>query len=45
MQNIWKEYFVDLFNIDAQEQVAVHMCSFDGIRRSNYFGSETLGSA
>ena len=33
VQRIWKEYFEDLYNIDAQEQVAVHMCSFNGIRR------------
>ena len=26
---IWKEYFDDLYNIDTQEQVAVHMCGFD----------------
>ena len=29
---IWKEYFEYLYNIDTQEQVAVHMCGFDGIR-------------
>ena len=33
VRRIWKEYFEDLYNIDTQEQVAVHMCSFDGIRR------------
>ena len=29
----WKleEYFEDLFNIDTQEQIAVHMCGFDSI--------------
>ena len=35
---IWKEYFKDLHSIDTQEQVAVKMCTFDGARRSNYFG-------
>ena len=27
---IWKEYFEDLYNIDTQEKVAVHICGFDG---------------
>ena len=30
----------DLYNIDTQEQVAVHMCGFDGIRRGNYCEGE-----
>ena len=34
-RRIWKEYIEDLYNIDTQEQVAVHMCGFDGIRRGN----------
>ena len=25
-RKIWKEYFEDLYNIDTQEQDAVHMC-------------------
>ena len=29
--------FEDLYNIDTQEQVAVHMCGFDEIQRGNYF--------
>ena len=33
MQKIWKEYFEDMYNIDTQEEVAVHMCGFDGIWR------------
>ena len=37
-RKIWKEYFEDLYNIDTQEEVAVHLCGFDGIRRGNYFG-------
>ena len=45
MRKIWKDYFEDLYNIDIQEDVAVHMCSFDGIRRGNYFGGESIGKA
>ena len=45
VRRIWKEYFEDLYNIDTQEQVAVYMCGFDGIRRSNYFGGEPIGRA
>ena len=30
-RKIRKEYFEDLYNIDNQEEVAVHMRSFDGI--------------
>ena len=37
---IWKEFFEDLYNIDTQVQVAVQMCGFDGVRRSNYFEGE-----
>ena len=43
MQKIWKNYFEDLYNVDIQEQVAVHMCSFDGIQRGKYFGGEPIG--
>ena len=32
VRRIWNEYFEDLYNIDTQEQVAVHMCDFDGRR-------------
>ena len=42
VQRIWKEYYVDLYNIDTQEQVVVHMCGFDGVRRGNYFGGEQI---
>ena len=31
VRKIWKEYFEDLYNINTQEEVAVHMCGFDGI--------------
>ena len=30
-RNIWKEYFEDLYNINKQEEFALHMCGFDGI--------------
>ena len=40
---ILKEYFQDLYNIDAQEEVVVHICGFDGILRGNYFGGEPFG--
>ena len=33
VRKIWKVYFEDLYNVDHQEQVAVHMCGFDGIQR------------
>ena len=42
VQRIWKEYYEDLYNIDTQEQVAVHMFGFDGVRRGNYFGREPI---
>ena len=45
MRRIWKEYLEDLYNIDAQEQVAVHMCGFDGIRKGNYFVGDPIGRA
>ena len=32
-----------MYNIDTQEQVAVHMLGFDGIQRGNYFGGESIG--
>ena len=39
---IWKEYFEDLYNINAQEEVAVHMYGFDGIWRDNYFRGKPI---
>ena len=33
LQRIWKEYFEDLYKIDTQEEVAVHLRGFNGIRR------------
>ena len=34
--------YEDLYNIVTQEQVKVHMCGFDGVRRGNYFGGEPI---
>ena len=31
VRRIWKDYFEDLFNIDTQEQVAAHICGFNGV--------------
>ena len=42
LKRIWKDYFEDAFNIDTQEQVAVHMCGFYGVQRGNYFGEEPI---
>ena len=33
VRRIWKEYLEDLYSISTQEQVAVHICGFDGIWR------------
>ena len=41
---IWKDYFEDLYNTDIQEQVAVQICTFDGIQRGSYFGGEPIES-
>ena len=43
VQRMWKEYFEDLYNIDTQEQVGVHMYGFDGIQRGNYIRGEPIG--
>ena len=45
MRKIWKEQFEDLYNINTQKEVVVHMCGFDGIRRGNYFRGEPIGRA
>ena len=42
MRRIWKKYFKDLYNVDTQEEVGVHMCGYDGVRRGNYFGGEPI---
>ena len=41
-QKIWEDYFEVLFNIYTKELVAVHMYSFDGVRRANYVGREPI---
>ena len=42
VRRIWKEYCEDLYNVDTQEQVAVHLCGFEGVQRGNYFGGEPI---
>ena len=42
VRRIWNDDFKDLYNIDTQEQVAVHMCGFNCIQRRNYFGGESI---
>ena len=42
VQRICKEYYEDLYNIDTKEQVAVHICGFDGVQRDKYFGGEPI---
>ena len=42
VRNIWKEYFEHPYNIDTQEQMAVHMSGFDGIQRGNYLEENLL---
>ena len=45
VQKIWKEYFEDLYNIDTEEQVSVHLSGFDGIWSGNYFRGEPIRRA
>ena len=45
VQRLWNGYFEDLYNVDTEEQVVVHICGFDGIQRGNYFGGEPIGRA
>ena len=42
VRRIWKDCFEDLYDIGTQEQVVVHMCGFDIVQRSNYFGGEPI---
>ena len=42
VRRIWKEYYEDLYNKDNEEQVAVHMCGFDGVQRGKYFEGEPI---
>ena len=41
---MWREYFEDLYNMDTQKQVSVHMCGFNVVQRSISFGEELIGS-
>ena len=40
VQRIWKNFVVDLYNRDTQEEVAFHMYGFVGVHKVNYFGGE-----
>ena len=42
MRRIWKKYFKYIYNVDTQEEVGVHVCGYDGVRRGNYFGGERI---
>ena len=35
VKRVWKECYEDLYNIDTQEQVAVHMYGFGGVQRAD----------
>ena len=37
VRRIWKDNFEDLYNMHAQEQIAVHIRGFHDGQRSNYF--------
>ena len=39
-QNIWKEYFEDLFNIDTQEEVVVNTCGLEVVTSPNSIRGE-----
>ena len=45
VRRCFKKYFEDLYNIDTEEQVAVHICDFYGIWRGNYVGGQPIGRA
>ena len=42
VRKIWKKYFENLYNIDTQEKVVVHMFGFNGVWIGNYFGGEPI---
>ena len=42
VRRIWKEHFKDLYNNNNHEQVVVHRCGCDGVRRSSYFQVEPI---
>ena len=37
-----KKYLKDLYNVDTQEEVEVHMYDYDGVQRGNSFGGEPI---
>ena len=37
-----KNYFEDLYNMDTQGQVTVHMDDFGGVQRGDYFGGKLV---
>ena len=45
VRRILKKYFEYLYNVDTQEQVAVHICDFEGIWKSKYFRRKPIGRA
>ena len=42
VRRMWKEYYEDLYNIDTQEEVALHMCGFYGVKKGNFFRRELI---
>ena len=42
MRRIWKTYFKDLYNVNTKEEVGVHTCGCDGVRRGKYFRGEPI---
>ena len=43
VRRISQDYFEDLYSIDTQEQIAVHVCGFYGVKSTNYFRAEQTG--
>ena len=42
VQGNWMNYFVNLYNEDTKEQIAIRMCSFGDVQKDNYFGGEPV---
>ena len=42
VRRIWKKYYKELYNVDTQEEVPVHVCGFTGVWRGNYFGGKPI---
>ena len=42
MRRIGKKYFKDLYNVDTQKEVGVHMFGYDWVQRRNNFGGELI---